>query len=104
MKKVACIVIFLFYVGVLSLVAHKGAYIEPNKTNGRYNILFYYEHTEGARIMEDPSIDGKIALGDLLPQEINGWQATVTEQEKFTALIILNNSWRDDSPKKESLT
>lgn len=30
--------------------------------------------------MEDPSIDGKIALGDLLPQEINGWQATAKDE------------------------
>jgi len=80
MKKTACVVIFLFHVGVLSLVAHKGAYIEPNKPIERYNILFYYEHTEGARIMEDTSKDDKIALGDLLPQEINGWQAAAKDE------------------------
>ena len=80
MKKAVCVAILLFYVGVLSLVAHKGAHKEPNKTNERYNILFHYEHTEGARIMEDTSKDDKIALGGLLPREINGWQATEKDE------------------------
>jgi hypothetical protein len=76
MKKAACVAIFLFYVGVLRLVAYEGAHKKPNITNKRSGIPFYYEQLEGARIMEDTSKDDKIALGDLLPQEINGWRAT----------------------------
>ncbi len=57
--------IFIFFVGGVSLIAAKG-----NRP------LSYREQLEGARIMEDTSADDKIALGDLLPQEINGWQAS----------------------------
>jgi hypothetical protein len=80
MKKATCVAIFLFYIGVLSLVAYKGAYIEPNKTDKRYNTLFYYERTEGAQIMEDTSKDEKVTLGDLLPLEINGWKAAAKDE------------------------
>jgi hypothetical protein len=75
MKKVTCAALFLLHFGVLSLVAHKGANNEPNKTDKRYNILFYCERTEGAQIMEDTAKDEKVALGALLPLEINGWKA-----------------------------
>jgi len=75
MKKATCVAIFLFHVSVLSIMAHKGVHKEPNKTDKRYNIFFYCERTEGARIMEDTSKDEKVALGDLLPLEINGWKA-----------------------------
>jgi hypothetical protein len=77
MKKVACVAIFLFLTGGLSIMAHKGAYIEPNKgsANKKDRLLFYYERTEGARIMEDIAKDEKVTLGDLLPLEINGWKA-----------------------------
>jgi len=75
MKKTVCVAIFLFHIGLLSLVAHKGAHKEANKTNKTYNILYYYERTEGEWIMEGTAKDEKITLGDLLPQEINGWKA-----------------------------
>jgi len=75
MKKATCVAIFLFLIGGLSIIAHQGVPKEPDKTNERNSMLFYYEHTEGAQLMEDAIKDEKVALEDLLPQEINGWKA-----------------------------
>ena len=61
-------------------MARGGVYKESNKTDKRCNILFYYERTEGAQIMENTSKDEKVTLGDLLPQEINGWQAAAKDE------------------------
>jgi hypothetical protein len=78
MKVISYVIIFLFLVAGQFIIAQKGACLDPNKgkTNKDDRLLGCCQHLEGAQIMDDTTKDEKISLGDLLPGEIYGWQAT----------------------------